>query len=446
MPRTSPLRLCLAALASLSIASATQACTSAAPSDVETSESELGGLTSADIVGSVTSGRPTAPIAYGNPPRYRAVSFTGRARDQVDAWVRSTDGDAVAFLVDSRFKSLVTNDDGANDTHDAHLVTTLPSDGTYYIAFRERDLEPATFTVSLDLKAGAPPVAGTACPTVDAIADRSCGACGKQSTLCATGADGSTVWSEYSACQNEVEDGCVPGTTVTEACGNCGTRVKTCSQYCTFQLGACTGEPVNSCAPGSTDYTAAGCAEPETYRQRSCGAACQWSSFTTTCAEPNNPNKLVIPTAVGTARTAIYTLSPNALTKRISRCGSTSTSTNKVPYVAVEVSNPTSATATLTIYHTGATSGALPLDTVIWTYDGALPPQDDADYIACTALTDSCTAAANVCGNPSGKSMSWAGLPNVKIPPHGKILVYNVSYFAKDVGDFKLAARLDSLQ
>ena len=99
-----------------------------------------------------------------------------------------------------------------------------------------------------------PPVPGTTCAVRDEIKKKKCGACGEQSTVClGTGDAGGGTWSEYGACTGELAGGCIPGTTVTEACGNCGTRTKTCSQYCGYAVAACKGEPVDSCVPGSVD-------------------------------------------------------------------------------------------------------------------------------------------------------------------------------------------------
>jgi hypothetical protein len=110
---------------------------------------EIRGLSGAEIVGSIALGETSPVIAYTNPPRYRALSFRGTAGAVVDAWVRSTDGDAVAWLTTSSFKSLAANDDASADTTDAHLTATLPTSDTYYVVFRERDLESSHFTVSL---------------------------------------------------------------------------------------------------------------------------------------------------------------------------------------------------------------------------------------------------------------------------------------------------------
>ena len=61
-----------------------------------------------------------------------------------------------------------------------------------------------------------------------------------------------------------------PAPSCTEDCGNCGKVTKTCTQYCAYSAGACTGQPANSCVPGTVTYTNAGCAA-STYRSQTCG-------------------------------------------------------------------------------------------------------------------------------------------------------------------------------
>jgi hypothetical protein len=151
-----------AVAASLSLSFVAAGCGSHEQEAAETDSSELRALTPAEIVGTIAPGTTSAPIHYQAPPQYRALSFTGKEGDVVDAWVRSTDGDAIAFLaMASKLKTIADNDDASDSTTDSHLTATLPADGTYYIVFRERDSEPATFTVSLAITpAVTPPIGG----------------------------------------------------------------------------------------------------------------------------------------------------------------------------------------------------------------------------------------------------------------------------------------------
>jgi hypothetical protein len=104
------------------------------------------------IVGSLDYNTVSAPIAYTSKPRYRVFKFAGNEGDKVDVWVRSNDGDAVAWILDSNFKTLAMNDDADDTTTDAHVTAVLPksASATHYLAFRDFYLAPATFTVSLN--------------------------------------------------------------------------------------------------------------------------------------------------------------------------------------------------------------------------------------------------------------------------------------------------------
>ena len=149
-----------------------------------------------------------------------------------------------------------------------------------------------------------PPVPGAACPKVDEIFSRPCGACGTQQAICLkTDPAGPTAKvSEYSACERELEGGCLPGTIVDESCGNCGTHKKTCSKYCAWSAPACVGEPLNSCAAGTLLWTNAGCAAAGTFRDRACSATCQWGNFQG-CSLPDFAVK--VPASVGNTSTVI---------------------------------------------------------------------------------------------------------------------------------------------
>jgi hypothetical protein len=69
------------------------------------------------IVGSLSYGRTSDAIAYSDPPRYRGlITFAGAAGDAVDIWVRSGNGDAIAWLADGSSNVIAKNDDAADDT------------------------------------------------------------------------------------------------------------------------------------------------------------------------------------------------------------------------------------------------------------------------------------------------------------------------------------------
>ena len=81
---------------------------------------------------------------------YGWYQFNGNVGDSVDVWVRSPDGDAVGFILDGTDAVVAINDDADYTTTDSHVVTTLPADGVYYIAYREYSFAPASFTLELN--------------------------------------------------------------------------------------------------------------------------------------------------------------------------------------------------------------------------------------------------------------------------------------------------------
>jgi len=81
---------------------------------------------------------------------YGWFKVDGHAGDQIVVDVKSPNGDAVVFLLDSFDDVVGVNDDADALTSDARLTMALPATGTFYIAFREYSFAPASFTVSLD--------------------------------------------------------------------------------------------------------------------------------------------------------------------------------------------------------------------------------------------------------------------------------------------------------
>ncbi len=100
------------------------------------------------VLGELVADAPDV-VEYWGTPRYLAYTILGGKGDEVDLWVRSDDGDAVAWLLDDNFRILAANDDAAEGTLDSNIVATLPKEGGYYLVFREYYGEAATFEVSL---------------------------------------------------------------------------------------------------------------------------------------------------------------------------------------------------------------------------------------------------------------------------------------------------------
>jgi hypothetical protein len=262
-----------------------------------------------------------------------------------------------------------------------------------------------------------PPNPGDTCTQVDKIFSKTCGKCGKQEAICLDNGAGKLTVSDYGQCLGETGV-CVPGSTETAACGNCGTLTKTCNNYCAWTSSTCAGQPTNSCAPNSVEYTTAGCTAPNTYRSKTCGATCIWGATSPTCAEPVNANKLTISgTLNGVVNGTGYQLTTSQQGKRqpLYSCGASASlsTTTTHPFQIVELANPDSTkTATIKVSMTGTPIVEVALNA----YPNNLPPMTDAELKACTT-------------SDWGYTSSWPDIYGVTIPPSGKIIVRIQSYY-----------------
>jgi hypothetical protein len=274
-----------------------------------------------------------------------------------------------------------------------------------------------------------PPVPGTACTVVDEVRKKKCGACGEQGAICLAGSGGAgPKWSEYSPCENDLAGGCIPGTIVDEPCGNCGTRKKTCTQYCAFTTGTCTGQPASSCVPGNVDLSNAGCTVADTYRQRSCQTNCTYTTFSAACSAP--PTSLEVGPNVGSVTSTIALLDEGAILPRLSGAcpNATPSTTVSTPAVHLQVHNPLAKAATVAIYNSIAPGGAV-IKTYMAAYDGAAVPATDAERKACVKGVGTYGTTA-LTGNTSFASLD--GTRAVTIPAGGTVTVYVGAYYAYD--------------
>jgi hypothetical protein len=138
-------------------------------------EDALRSLTPDEILGTLAYGQTSAPVGYTKTPLYRAFRFEGKKGDQVEAWVRSSDGDARAWLLRGSFGTIASNLDAAPGTKDARVEATLGESGTFYIVFRETAKKNATFTVSLAKLGGGCALAPAITPTWEATGGRPLG-------------------------------------------------------------------------------------------------------------------------------------------------------------------------------------------------------------------------------------------------------------------------------
>jgi hypothetical protein len=158
MARSSLLTTSLAALFVLGLAPACSV-ENAAPADdeaVASSDDALRALTAPEILGSLTYGQTSAPVAYAKTPRYRAFSFVASAGDEVQIAINALSGKpAQVWLTTSTFANVTTSTTGQLPS--AKLKTA----DTYYIVFRSSDFAPASYTVTLSKVAVVPPAAPT---------------------------------------------------------------------------------------------------------------------------------------------------------------------------------------------------------------------------------------------------------------------------------------------
>jgi hypothetical protein len=301
----------------------------------------------------------------------------------------------------------------------------------------------------IDTDAGAP---GSPCAIQDEIQQQSCGFCGVQYRLCAAddSAPGSpTVWQPWGYCQNEVEDGCVPGTAGTEPCGLCGTRNRVCQIDCRWAVGVCKGQPANACSPGTTDFRL-GLSCPVGGRERTCRNDCTFGSYGE-CAAKSMPT-ITLGSTVGAKATKQFTLSAaNTQPKLTGTCGSSpSFDSSDTAYEYIKIVNPNANSALVSVW-SHAPSGSGVIDSVMASYvDATAPPVTDAEREACT------TGIVNCCSKPSGETDStmcvgslfcWAGLvgsDRITIAPNGTAVIYMAAY-GSGTGDFMVSARVDAL-
>jgi hypothetical protein len=296
-----------------------------------------------------------------------------------------------------------------------------------------------------------PPNAGDPCTKIDAIVEKQCGACGKQSTVCLADDGGASGghWSVYSDCAGELAGGCVPGETGSVACGNCGTLTRTCTKYCSWTNTACTGQPVDSCPPGTFDLTTAGCSDANTYRQRSCKNDCSYNPFGGACAAP--PTVVNVPPTVGSVSSTIAVLaSTKTMAKLTGTCPNAAISTTlTTPYVYIQVQNTLATPATVSIYNSIAPLGVV-FDTTLAAYAGAVSPTADAARKTCEkgVATYGTTALTG-----DFKFASLDGTRKVTIPAGGTVSVYVAAEKAYDAtkptestGPVKLSVKTEALE
>lgn len=129
-------------------------CTATTEPEETAKDDELRALAPGEIVGTIAYGQTLGPLRYTGRPLYRALRFEAAKGDKVDIWVRSTSGDARAWLTGPTFATLASNDDAGPGQKSSHITFSTAKAGTHYIVWREKNGADASFEVSL---AGGPP-------------------------------------------------------------------------------------------------------------------------------------------------------------------------------------------------------------------------------------------------------------------------------------------------
>lgn len=174
------MKIAFGAGCALALACAAVGCTGAVETDTQSADESDLSASRVQVLGAIAFG-DTKLAAYTPSPKYRAYSLQAKAGDRIDFWAHSTNGDAIAYLLDASFATKVTNNDANPMTHDAHIDVTIPADGTYYLAFRNRTALAADFTLELDMRTLPPvvpvlpgPLPGPAAASSDPFDPASC--------------------------------------------------------------------------------------------------------------------------------------------------------------------------------------------------------------------------------------------------------------------------------
>ncbi|MGE0868276.1 MAG: hypothetical protein AB7P03_06935 [Kofleriaceae bacterium] len=104
-------------------------------------------VTSWKIVNTLRDGE-TAIVEYTDAPRYRALQLRVAESDSLSFTIEATAGTPLAFLVDATGNLVASSDPGSSATI-ATLETAVLHTGVMYLAVREADLSPSTFTVTM---------------------------------------------------------------------------------------------------------------------------------------------------------------------------------------------------------------------------------------------------------------------------------------------------------
>ena len=111
------------------------------------------GLRDTKIAGSLSYGETSASTTYkyNARARYVAYKFSGKAGDEIDVWVKSSNGDPVTWILNNDWQVIAKNDDATSSNTNSHIKAKLTANAsdTRYVVVRDYWLDPMSFKVEL---------------------------------------------------------------------------------------------------------------------------------------------------------------------------------------------------------------------------------------------------------------------------------------------------------
>jgi hypothetical protein len=194
------------------------------------------------ILGTLAPG-DSQTVHYTSPPKYRGFTIHATAGQLVDVWVRSSNGDAMVWLLSGG--QIVAQNDDADGT-DAHIAVAVAA-GSYTVAFRDYYQHAADFTVSLagssSGSSGSSSSSGSTTSssgsTTGACSECPPPACGAQGSICTRNSDCCGTL----ACYEGLCERPRPNNTVCESDRDCASGI-----CCRGNCGPCPSEPPSICS------------------------------------------------------------------------------------------------------------------------------------------------------------------------------------------------------
>jgi hypothetical protein len=87
-------------------------------------------------------------VLYTKTPKYRAAKFHAEKGTMLEVYVRSTQGDAMAWLVGPHLEIVAESDDANEEKNSDISIESLAETGDYYVLFRDKHYESHYFDVA----------------------------------------------------------------------------------------------------------------------------------------------------------------------------------------------------------------------------------------------------------------------------------------------------------